>query len=112
MIQTGCPLLNEWAGQFPAYFNANSWNLVTHYGMDNACAVTVTGVTTSACTVVIVTGRALGSQSRPCATSANCLEDTDNQNGDSVYVKPSRYPTSNDRMVVMCPVASPCSAVP
>jgi hypothetical protein len=111
-MQPGCGSIAEWAGELPAWFSANNWNLVTHYGMDNACTLTVTGHTAAGCTVVIVTGRSLGSQVRPCADPANCLEDAENTNGNSVYVKPSRHPTSNDRMVVKCAAASPCAAVP
>lgn len=111
-IQTGCGTLADWAGELPSWFSANNWNLVIHFGMDNTCALTVTGTTTNACTVVIVTGAALTAQVRPCANAANCLEDAENTNGNSVYVKPSRYPTSNNRMAVSCPVASPCATVP
>jgi type II secretory pathway pseudopilin PulG len=111
-MQPGCGSIAEWVGELPAWFGANNWNLVTHYGMDNACTLTVTGHTTAGCTVVIVTGRALGSQARPCADPANCLEDAENTNGNAVYVKPSKSPTSNDRMVVKCAAASPCAVVP
>lgn len=63
---------------------SNNWNLVTHYAMDNACELKVTGATTTGCIVVIVTGRALNSvQIRPCANAANCLEDAENSNGDT-----------------------------
>lgn len=105
-ISSGCGLA-DWAGQLPAWFAANNWNLVTHYGMDNACTLTV-GATTTACTVVFVTGRALNTQVHPCANAANCLEDAENTNGDTVYVKPSQYPTSNDRVAVKCMPAVPC----
>lgn len=107
-ISASCVGLADWTGQLPGWFIANSWNQVTHYGMDNACALTVTGVTTAACTVVIVTGRALTAQVHPCANAANCLEDAQNTNGDTVYVKPAQYPTSNDRMAVTCMPATPC----
>jgi hypothetical protein len=107
-IAAGCLGLADWSGQLPAWFAANNWNLVTHYGMDNACALTVTGATTTGCTVVIVTGRALNTQAHPCTNAANCVEDAENSNGDTLYVKPSNYPTSNDRMVVKCLPALPC----
>lgn len=111
-IASGCPGLTDWAGELAAWYAANNWNLVTHYGVDNACTLSVTGISTAACTVVIVTGRAFTAQVHPCANAANCLEDAENANGDGVYVKPSRYPASNDRMAVKCSAASPCSAVP
>jgi type II secretory pathway pseudopilin PulG len=107
-IAAGCGTLADWAGQLPSWFAANNWNLVTHYGMDNACALTVTGATTTGCTVVIVTGRAVNTQIHPCANAANCVDDAENANGDTVYVKPSRYPIGNDRMAVKCAAATPC----
>jgi hypothetical protein len=111
-MQPGCGSIVNWVGELPAWFNANNWNLVTHYGMDNLCTLTVTGTTSTACAVVIVSGGARSGQAHPCANAANCLEDNENANGDAVYVKPSRYPASNDRMTISCPVASPCAAVP
>jgi hypothetical protein len=111
-MQPGCGSIAEWVGEIPSWFAANNWNLVTHYGMDNLCALTVYGTTTTACTVVIVSGGARGSQTHPCTNATNCLEDAENANGDTVYVKPSRYPVSNDRMAVSCPGATPCAAVP
>lgn len=107
-IAAGCIGLADWAGQLPAWFAPNNWNLLTHYGMDNACTLTVTGAITTGCTVVIVTGRAQPAQTRPCANAANCLEDAENTNGNTVYVKPSQFPTSNDRMAVKCLPAAPC----
>ena len=110
-IAGSCLGLADWTGQLPAWFAANKWNLVTHYGMDNACALTVTGISTNACTVVFVTGRGNGTQVRPCANAANCLDDAENTNGDSIYVKPTRFPAGNDRMAVKCPSATPCPVV-
>jgi type II secretory pathway pseudopilin PulG len=111
-MQPGCGSIAEWVGELPSWFAANNWNLVTHYGMDNLCALTVTGTTTAACTVVIVTGGVRSGQTHPCINPTNCLEDAENVNGDTVYVKPSRYPASNDRMAVSCAAATPCLTVP
>ena len=93
--------LSGWAGQAIA-------PLGTANGMDNACALAVAGATTTGCTVVIVSGRALGAQTHPCTDAANCVEDVENADGDTSYVKPSLSPASNDRMAVQCAAATPC----
>jgi hypothetical protein len=76
----------------------------------------VTGVTGAdgARTLVIVTGRAQVAppQIHPCASVGQCLEDPANTDGDATYVKPSRFPTSNDRMAVACDPLAPCPRVP
>ena len=73
--------------------------------------VTVPGVSNNVKALVIVTGQAMGAQVHPCADAGNCMEDAANTDGDAVYTKPSRYPTSNDRMAVTC--ASPtCNTIP
>ena len=63
-------------------------------------------------TLVIVTGRALGVQVHACASAGQCLEDAANADGDVNYVKPSRFPASNDRMALSCSVSPPCPEVP
>ena len=73
--------------------------------------VTVTQVSTNVRDLVIITGRALA-QIHPCANAANCMEDAENTNGNTVYAKPSRYPTSNDRMGITCASSSPCDVIP
>jgi hypothetical protein len=135
----GCNTQAEWAGQLPPWFSTNNWNLVTHYGVARLCTVsgvsertfcenyggdptgasfpgnpplTVSGFTTVGRTVVIVTGPAVSAQSHPCSNAAQCLEDTENSNGDRVYVKPSRFPSTNDRMAVTCGTSAPCPTVP
>ncbi len=74
--------------------------------------VTVTGVSTGVRVLVIVTGRAQGTQVHPCASADQCMEDASNTDGNSTYVKPSRFPTSNDRMAITCATSSPCSVLP
>jgi hypothetical protein len=111
-MQPGCRSIPDWVGELPSWFSANKWNLVTHYGMDNLCTLRFTGTTTTACTVVIVTGGVRSGRTHPCINAPNCLEDAENSNGGTVYVKPSRYLDSNDRMAISCPVARQCVAVP
>lgn len=68
--------------------------------------------------VVIVSGRALGAQSHTpsCASVGQCLEDAENTNANNTYTKPSRFPTSNDTLVIVgCGTVVPaanCPAVP
>lgn len=109
-IVAGCGGPADWGTELPAWFSANNWNLVTHYGMDNACVLQLTSISTAVCSVVIVTGRAMTGQTRPCANAANCLEDAENTNGDAIYAKPSL--ASNDRMAAKCSAAAPCPPVP
>lgn len=61
--------------------------------------------------LVIVSGRALGLQTHSCTTPADCMEDGANSDGNANYVKPSRFPASNDRMA-LCSPSAPCPAVP
>lgn len=61
--------------------------------------------------LVIVSGRALGSQIHTCASADQCLEDATNSDGDVNYIKPSRFPVSNDRMT-LCSASVSCPAVP
>jgi hypothetical protein len=74
--------------------------------------VTVTGVSNNVRVLVVVTGRAQGVQVHPCASAAQCMEDAQNTDGNGTYVKPSRFPTSNDRMALTCATNSPCNVLP
>ena len=70
-----------------------------------------TGSTGTVRALVIVSGQARPGQVHPCVGAADCLEDAANTNGDAAYVKPSRFPASNDRMVVTCG-STPCATLP
>ncbi len=61
--------------------------------------------------LVMVSGRALGAQVHTCNSAAQCLEDAANSDGDSNYVRPSRFPVSNDRMAI-CSSGFTCPDVP
>lgn len=74
--------------------------------------ITITGISTNVRALVIVSGRALTGQAHPCTTDNACLEDSQNNDGDAAYQKPSRYPASNDRMAVLCATNSPCAYLP
>lgn len=112
VIQSGCGSLQEWPiGTPPEWFYSNNWHLFTHYAMDNACSMQVTGFTNTACIVVIVTGRTLVS----CTNAASCLDDPENASGTGVFVKPKRFPEGNDRMAVSaisCLAGPPCPTAP
>jgi len=74
--------------------------------------VTVSGVSNNVRALIVVTGRAQAAQAHPCVSADQCMEDAFNTDGDSVYAKPSRFPTSNDRMALTCATSSPCGVVP
>lgn len=75
--------------------------------------LSVTGVNGGSDTrvLVIVSGRALGTQVHTCNSTGQCLEDAANSDGDNNYIKPSPFPTSNDRMA-LCSASVTCPAVP
>jgi type II secretory pathway pseudopilin PulG len=76
--------------------------------------ISVTGVSSNVKALVIVSGGPMTSpvQTHPCGSATNCMEDGENSDGDAVYVKPSRYPASNDQMGVSCATNSPCNVIP
>lgn len=128
-IKTTCgdPPFKDW-GALPTWYAQNQWQLLTHYGVSQACTntsgwspalcdiaggdpwgffgvgppLTISGVTSYGRLVVLVSGPALGSEVHPCASAAQCLEDGANSDGNATYTKPSRLPTGNDRMAVSC----------
>lgn len=124
----GCTAQVDWTGQLPSWFDSNNWDLFTHYAVANMCTVndtasqlacdtdaganplTVTGITTNARMLVIVSGPSRNALA--CSASAQCLEDSANSDGDNNYIKPSRFPASNDRMAVTCSNVTPCAVVP
>ena len=72
-------------------------------GGDDPVTVIIGGVPTNVKALVVVTGRAMGAQAHPCANAGECMEDGANVDGDAVYVPPSRFPVSNDRMAICVP---------
>jgi hypothetical protein len=117
----GCtaPVQPAWgAVAIPNWFFLHEWHKLVFYAVSTNCArndffssllcvlsggLTVTGVSTNARALVITTGRAYTGQTRPCAAVADCLDDADNTNGDTVFTKPTISPTNNDRMVIVAP---------
>lgn len=72
-------------------------------GGDDPVTVTIGGVPTNVKVLVVVTGRAMGAQVHPCPNAGDCMEDAANVDGNAVYVQPSRFPVSNDRMAICVP---------
>ena len=97
------------------WFSPNNWNQLIFYAVapnctlvgDAACTatggLTVTNVSSNARGIVIGSGRAYTGQPRPCTTASGCLEDAENSNGDTVFVRPSRSTTNNDNLMVISP---------
>ena len=110
----------DWNGvTWPTWFFANDWHTIVFYAVASRCTqpstpgcaatgslLTANGTPApndSLQALVIMPGRALGSQARPCVTVADCLEDAENTNGDFVYVKSGVNAAANDRLVIVSP---------
>jgi hypothetical protein len=136
---SGCTTHAEWQGELPSWFFSQGWHLVAHYAVARVCAstdaaagplcaadaydaagtaypgsrpLTIADVTGNARAVVIVTGPSRGTQPRPCGQATACIESPANADRDLAYVKPARWPDSNDRMTASCATASPCAMMP
>lgn len=117
-ISTGCPGVADWpvAAQPPAWFIANNWHLLTFYTVASACANATPGCTGAGYltvintqapindkqALIIVAGRAMTGQVRPCVGVADCLEG-ENMNGDDIYIKNPVSPAFNDKLMIVAP---------
>jgi type II secretory pathway pseudopilin PulG len=103
---------------FPPWFTPNNWHQVAFYAVAPACTspvgdclnaggfLTVNGMpapNNDKRAIVIVTGRGLAAQSRPCTTVTDCLEDPENTNGDNTYANNPVTAAANDRLVIVAP---------
>jgi hypothetical protein len=112
--------LADWSGSvaIPTWYTLNNWHQVAFYAVAPACTapvgaclnvggfLTVNGVpapNNDKRAIVIVTGRGLAAQSRPCSTVADCLEDPENTNGDNTYANNPVTAAANDRLVIVAP---------
>lgn len=111
----------DWKGvAWASWFFNNNWHRVVFYAVASKCAkpsspacsnasggmLTVSSMPPPNSTIqalIIMPGRAFAGQARPCATVTDCLEDSENTNGDSVFVKSAITSTVNDRLVVVAP---------
>jgi hypothetical protein len=109
------PNSSDWGGAPsippPAWFFNNAWHLLTYYSLAPACTsatptcsgagfLTVNG-TGGHHAIVIVGSRALGTQVRPCALAADCIEQP--SAGLDQYMMQARTNTYNDRVIVVAP---------
>jgi hypothetical protein len=110
----------DWKGvTWPVWFFSNDWHRVAFYAVASQCGqplspgcgapgglMTVTGIAPpndNLQALLIMPGRALGAQGRPCASVGDCLEDAENTNGDAVYARTAGTAGANDRLVIVSP---------
>lgn len=110
----------DWKGvTWPNWFFANNWHEIVFYAVASKCAkpaspacsasgglITVTNMpapNNNIQALVIMPGRSLAGQARPCAAVSDCLEDPENIDGDASFTKSAVTPTVNDRLVVVSP---------
>jgi hypothetical protein len=110
-----CKIASNWPS-YPPWFYNNSWENYLFYAVSSACTqaateaiclasggLTVTGLSTNAKALIIATGRAQTGQPQPCATVIDCLEDPENINGDTVFVRPAPSSSNNDHLRIVSP---------
>jgi len=104
---------------WPPWFFNNNWHQVLFYAVASKCAqpaspscsapgslLTVNNMpppNNNIQAIIITPGRGFAGQTRPCAAVTDCLEDSENTNGDAVFVKSAITSTVNDRLVVVAP---------
>ena len=111
----------DWKGvTWPGWFFNNNWHRVVFYAVASKCAKPSSPACSHAAggmltvnnmpppnndirAIIITPGRGFAGQTRPCAAVTDCLEDSENTNGDSVFVKSAMTSTVNDRLVVVAP---------
>lgn len=110
----------DWKGAtWPSWFFANNWHEVVFYAVASKCTkpafpacaasgglLTVTNLPSPNSNIqalIIMPGRALSGQTRPCAAVTDCLEDPENTDGDTDFTKSALAPAANDRLFVVSP---------
>jgi type II secretory pathway pseudopilin PulG len=110
----------DWKGvTWPSWFFANNWHEVVFYAVASKCAkpaspacsasgglLTVAGLpapNNNIQALVIMPGRGIAGQTRPCAAVTDCLEDPENTDGDFDFTRSAVTPTVNDRLYVVSP---------
>lgn len=115
-IVTSCSPQGDWVGAIAPWFGANNWRQLVFYAVSSTCTnpatpfsctgeLNVVGVSPNALALVIATGRAYAGQNpfSLTATASDSLDDAENTNGDTVFVKPTRSSTNNDGLFVVAP---------
>jgi hypothetical protein len=112
-----CKNKAKWPNYEP-WFDENRWGNYLFYAVSSACTndataasciasggLTVSGISTNVQALIIATGRAFTTtgQVRPCVTANDCLEDSENSNSDTVFVRPSLSSTNNDQLLIVAP---------
>lgn len=111
----------DWKGvTWPGWFFNNNWHQIVFYAVASRCARPSSPACSHAAggmltvnnmpppndnirAIIITPGRGFAGQTRPCAAVTDCLEDSENTNGDSVFAKSAMTSTVNDRLVVVTP---------
>ncbi len=110
----------DWKGvTWPNWFFPNNWHEILFYAVASKCAkpaspacsasgglLSVSGLpapNNNIQALVIMPGRGLTGQARPCAVVSDCLEDPENVDGDADFAKSAVTPTVNDRLLVISP---------
>lgn len=99
-----------WTTSWPAWYWDNYWDYVIHYAPAPRC-VTNPGTICNSGSYLTVDAqnnvRALlirqgirNGQARPCSMPSQCLDDTENGNGNTIYITPV---AGNDRLTIVSP---------
>lgn len=114
----GCTALPPYpaVGSLLPWFSNNSWQDYIFYAVSPLCTSSTTvatclatgglnivGASANAGSLVIISGRALIGQARPCAIVSDCFEDAGNIDGDNVFQQPTLSTSNNDRLVIVAP---------
>jgi len=112
---TGLPLYPA-VGSLLPWFSNNSWQNYIFYAVSPLCTSIATwatclsvgglntlGASANTGALIIISGRALAGQARPCAIVSDCFEDIENLDGDNVFQQPTLSSSNNDRLVIVAP---------
>ena len=96
------------AAWLPTWLTDDLWHTVTYYAVDPGSTLTVQNTpapNNNKQVLVVMAGRRLTGQTRPCGVVTDCLEGAVNPNGPSTNIFESRAasPVFNDIVVVMAP---------
>jgi len=111
-VSADCTAPADW---LPPWVLDDEWYKVTYYAVDSLCAASPTcstGTLTALHTpapnnnkqaLVIMAGRKLPSQTRPCGSVTDCLEGAWNTGGTGTYESSPRAAAFNDVLVIVAP---------